>query len=227
VSSAVAEGSLQALSVHSDIVVVPTMVPNGLAALAQSTPRPGFLPPDDGYLMFVGALERHKGVDVLLEAWRRMRNRVPLVLIGTPRADSPRIDDPQVVTARNVPSAQVMASWMRASVAVVPSVWGEPLPQVAIEAMLAGRAVVASKVGGMPDLVQHGVTGLLVPPADPGSLAEALDRLLDDPGTRLRMGETGRLNAQQFEVAAVAPRIVEVFEDVLLQRAESRLRKRP
>jgi glycosyltransferase involved in cell wall biosynthesis len=218
ITTAVADGVRHALPSSSEIAVIPTMVPNDLPALAQSTPRPAFLPPKDGYLMFVGALGRHKGVDVLLEARRRMRNRLPLVLICSPGAYNPHIEDPEVVMARNVPSAQVMASWMRASAAVVPSVWNEPMGQVAVEAMLVGRAVVASDVGGLRDVVQHGVTGLMVPPGDPGALAAALDNLLDDPETRQRMGETGRLHARRFEAAAVVPRVVEVFEDVLLRR---------
>jgi glycosyltransferase involved in cell wall biosynthesis len=222
ISTAVADGSRQALPGRSEIVVIPTMVPNDLPALARSTPRPTFLPPEDGYLMFVGALGPHKGVDVLLEARRRMRNRPPLVLIGTPRADTPRIEDREVVIARDVSSAQVMASWMRASAAVVPSVWSEPMGQVAIEAMLVGRAVVASDVGGLRDLVAHGTTGLLVPPSDPGALAAAIDSLLDDPDTRQRMGAAGRTHARQFEAAAVAPRVLEVFEDVLRRRASTR-----
>lgn len=219
ISRAIADASRAALPGRSEIVVVPTIVPNGLPELARSTPRPGFLPPEDGYLMFAGALGPHKGVDVLLEARRRMRNRPPLVLIGTPRADTPRIDDPEVVLARNVPSAQVMASWLRASAAVVPSVWSEPLGQVAVEAMLVGRAVVASDVGGLRDVVQHGVTGLVVPPGDPGALAAALDNLLDDPQTRLRMGEAGRLRARHFEAATLTPRVVEIFDGVLRRRA--------
>jgi glycosyltransferase involved in cell wall biosynthesis len=218
ISTAVADGSRHALPNRSEIVIIPTMVPNHLPALARSTPRPTFLPPKNGYLMFVGALGRHKGVDVLLEARRRMRNRLPLVMIGTPRADTPRIDDPEIVIARDVPSAQVMASWIRASIAVVPSVWNEPMGQVAIEAMVVGRAVVASSVGGLRDVIEPGTTGLMVPPGDPGALAAALDSLLDDPEKRHRMGETGRLRARQFEAAAVAPRVVEVFEEVLLRR---------
>jgi glycosyltransferase involved in cell wall biosynthesis len=222
ISAAVADGSRCVLPRHCEILVIPTMVPNHLPALAQSTPRPTFLPPEDGYLLFVGALGPQKGVDVLLEARRKMRNRPPLVLIGTPRPNTPHIDDPEVIIAHNIPSAQVMASWMRASIAVVPSVWNEPMGQVAIEAMLVGRAVVASDIGGLREVVEHGVTGLMVPPGDPGALAAALDRLLNDPETRQRMGEAGRLRARQFEAATVVPHIIEVFEDVMLKRRQAR-----
>jgi glycosyltransferase involved in cell wall biosynthesis len=221
ISAAVAEGARCALPSRHEIIVIPTMVPNLLPALARSTPRPEFLPSQDGFLMFVGALGRHKGIDVLLEARRRMRNRPPLVLIGTPRTDTPHIDDPEVVIAHNVPSAQVMASWIRASAAVVPSTWNEPMGQVAIEATLAGRAVVASDIGGLRDVVEHGVTGLLVPPGDPGALAVALDSVLDDPETRQRMGKAGQVRAGRFEAAAVVPRVVDVFEEVLLKRHAS------
>jgi glycosyltransferase involved in cell wall biosynthesis len=220
ISTAVADGSRQALPARTEIIVLPTMVPNNVSALAEATSRPVFLPADDGYLMFVGALGPHKGVDVLLEARRRMRHKPALVLIGTPRDDTPPIDDPGIVVARNVPSPQVMASWMRASIAIVPSVWHEPMGQVAIEAMLVGRPVVASDVGGLRDVVDHGSTGVMVPPGDPGALAAALDGLLDNPELRRRMGEAGRLRARQFEAASVTPRVVEVFEDALLSRAK-------
>jgi glycosyltransferase involved in cell wall biosynthesis len=204
---------------NAEIVVIPTMVPNGLSALAETMPRPKFLPPEDGYLMFVGALGPHKGVDVLLEAYRRMRHRPPLVLIGTPRADTPPIDDPRIVVVHNVPNAQVMAAWLRASIAVVPSVWHEPMGQVAIEAMLAGVPVVASDVGGLREVVQHGASGLRVPPGDPSALAAALDKLLNDPEQRKRMGEVGRVHARRFEAASVAPNVLEVFNDALLSRS--------
>jgi glycosyltransferase involved in cell wall biosynthesis len=218
ISRAVAEGCRTAMPAHSEIAVVPTMVPNDMPALAKATPRPGFLPAEDGYLMFVGALGPHKGVDVLLEARRRMRHRPPLVLIGTPRDDTPPINDPGIVLARNVPFPEVMASWMRASIAIVPSVWQEPMGQVAIEAMLVGRPVVASDVGGLRDVVEHGSTGFMVPPGDPGALAAALDGLLSNPALQQRMGEAGRVRARQFEAASVAPRVLEVFEDALRSR---------
>ena len=126
-----------------------------------------------------------------------------------------------MIVARDVPSAQVMASWARACVAVVPSVWNEPMGQVAVEAMLAGKAVVASDVGGLRDVVIDGVTGLTVPPGDPGVLAMALDILVEDPGMRQRLGEAGRRHARQYEAGTVVPRIIEVFEDAISRRADA------
>jgi glycosyltransferase involved in cell wall biosynthesis len=198
------------------------MVPDGIADKVEATPRPDFLPATDGYLMFVGALGLHKGVDVLLEAHRRLRHRVPLVLLGTPRADTPPLDQPGVTAVRNVPHAQAMAALARCSVAVVPSTWPEPMAQVAAEAMLLGRPVVASNVGGLAGVVRDGVTGLLVPPRDPGALAMALDRLLGDPGLRATMGMAGRIRARQYEASAVTPRLLDVFAGALRDRAQAR-----
>lgn len=220
-STAMAEGNGPVASYRGNgTVMLPTLVPDGLAEVADATARPAFLPAADGYLMFAGALGPHKGVDVLLEARRRMRHRVPLVLAGTPRQDTPPIDD-DVIVATNVPHDQVMAAWRGCSVAVVPSVWNEPMGLVAIEAMLVRRPVAASDVGGLRDTVVPGVTGLRVPPGDPGALAAALDRLLDDPGLRQRMGEAGRARALRFEAAAATPQVVAVFEDALRERARA------
>lgn len=85
----------------------------------------------------------------------------------------------------------------RASVVVVPSL-GEGFGMVALEAMERGRAVVASSVGGLPEIVEDGVTGLLVPPADPRSLANALRTLLSDPERVATMGAAGRRRALEL-----------------------------
>jgi glycosyltransferase involved in cell wall biosynthesis len=87
--------------------------------------------------------------------------------------------------------------------------------------MLIGRAVVASDLGGLRDVVEHNVTGLMVPAGDAVKLAAALDTILDDPETRHRMGAAGRLRARQFEAGTVVPRIVDVFEDVLRRRVDA------
>ena len=218
VSMATADGSRGSLPADAEIVPHGPMVPDNLLQLAEETPRPDFLPAEDGFLMFAGALGLHKGVDVLLAAHRKMRNKLPLVLLGMPRQDTPTIDGPNITVVYNVPQPQVMASWIRASVAVVPSVWHEALGLVAVEAMIVGCPVVASGVGGLREILEHGSTGLLVPPRDPPALAEALDKLLDDPERRKRMGEAAKERSRDFGVRAVVPRILAVYEDVLRTR---------
>lgn len=218
VSMAAADGSRKGLPADAEIIPHGPMVPDNLLQLAQETPRPDFLPAEDGFLMFAGALGLHKGVDVLLAAHQKMRNKIPLVLLGTPRHDTPPINGPDITVVHNVPHPQVMASWARASVAVVPSVWHEALGLVAVEAMIAGCPVVASEVGGLPEVVQHGSTGLLVPPGDPRALAAALDELFDDPQRRKLMGEAAKARSRQFGARGVVPRIVEVYEDALRAR---------
>jgi glycosyltransferase involved in cell wall biosynthesis len=219
VSDDVARRSAQSLPAGKEIAVVPSMIPDGVPALAAATPRPAFLPAADGYLLFIGALGPLKGVDVLLAAHRRMRHRVPLVLIGAPRPDTPPLTQPDVIAAYNVPHAQAMAAMRGASVAIVPSVWHEPMGQVAAEAMVLGRPVVGSDVGGLRDLVQPGLTGIRVPPGDSAALAAAVDSLLDDPELREKLGSGGQRFAREYEASAVTPRVLEVFKSALRDRA--------
>ncbi|MGD0703697.1 MAG: glycosyltransferase family 4 protein [Trebonia sp.] len=218
VSAAAADGCRGSLPAGAEITTHPPMVPDDLLQVALETPRPDFLPAEDGFLLFVGALGLHKGIDVLLAARRRMRHQVALVLLGTPQHDTPSVDDPSITVAHNVPHPQVMASWMRASIAVVPSVCNETLGLVAVEAAIAGCPVVASDVGGLGEVVEHGSNGLLVPPGDPDALAAALDDILDDPELRKLMGEASRARTRQYGVRNVVPGIVEVYEDALRGR---------
>ena len=81
----------------------------------------------------------------------------------------------------------------------------EGLPLALLEAMFAGRAIVASAVGGIPEVITNDREGLLVPPSDPEALAAALRRLLDDPALRIRLGRAAQVRAaEQFTVGAMA-----------------------
>jgi len=224
ISEAVAKTARPVIPADTELSVIPSMVPNGMDLLAERGQRPDFLPQDDGYLLFVGSLGRHKGVDILLEAHKRMKHRVRLVLIGAPTSEAFDFSAPDVTVVHNQPSVAVMAAWKRCSIGVVPSTWEEPLGQVAVEAMLAGRPVVASDAGGLRDIVEHGVTGLLVPPHDAAALAQALDALLDDPDRRARMGLIGRDRARAFEAGSVVLRLLDLFERTLRKRTGEELR---
>jgi glycosyltransferase involved in cell wall biosynthesis len=214
ISSSVAESARTALPPGMPVRVIPSMVPDDIVT---APVRPSFLPSGD-FLLYVGALGRHKGVDVLLAAHQRMRRRLPLVLIGTPHG-ALDVSGPDVTVVHSQPHATVMAAWQRATLGVVPSVWHEPMGQVAVEAMLAGRAVVVSDVGGLRDIVEQGVSGLRVPPGDPDALATALDELVGDPARAAAMGAAGRARAARYQASAVAPRVIEVFDEVIARRS--------
>jgi glycosyltransferase involved in cell wall biosynthesis len=110
---------------------------------------------------------------------------------------------------------EVLAAYRRAAVVVLPSVWNEPFGMPAAEAQAAGRPVVASNVGGLPEVVVDGQTGLLVPPDDPSALAAAIGRVLDDPALARRLGEAGRRQARErFSWDAVARRVEALYGEL-------------
>jgi glycosyltransferase involved in cell wall biosynthesis len=92
----------------------------------------------------------------------------------------------------------------------------EPFGRVVAEAMAVGKPVVAARAGGLPEIVEHEVTGLLVPPGDPSACAAAVLRLLADPALRARLGTAGRRRAEErFDPAAHAERVVAAYREVL------------
>jgi len=109
----------------------------------------------------------------------------------------------------------VMAAWARSLIGIVPSVWAEPFGLVVLEAMAAGRPVIASNIGGPADIVRDEETGLLVPPGDPRALRAALARLIADPALRARLGAAGQIRVNEFKAAAVLPRIEGAYRTLL------------
>jgi len=204
-SNAVADASRRgAARPRSPIAVVPPFV-DDLAFDTRLRPRPAFLPPSGDFLLFVGALGEHKGLDVLLDAYAALSPRAPLVLVGMPRRDTPKSLPQGVTIVPDVAHDDVLAAWPHCTLAVVPSLWPEPFGLTAVEAMAAGRPVVASDTGGLRDIVGHEQTGLLVPPGDAIALRHAIARLLADPEERERMGAAGRERSRRFAASRVLP----------------------
>ncbi|RME45919.1 MAG: glycosyltransferase family 1 protein, partial [Chloroflexi bacterium] len=112
---------------------------------------------------------------------------------------------------------RVMASL---DIITVPS-WAEPFGRVAVEALASRRPVVATKAGGIPEIVEDGVTGLLVPPKDPEALAQALLRLCRDPDLRARMGRLGPATARRFDVTEHARQFEQTYEAILKGHLET------
>jgi starch synthase len=188
------------------------------------------LDPDRPYVLFVGRITRQKGVPHLLRAVRDIDPAAQVVLCaGAP--DTPEIDQEfrdlfeELSRVREgvhwipqmLPRPEVIQLLTHAAVFVCPSVY-EPLGIVNLEAMACGTPVVASRVGGIPEVVDDGKTGVLVPVDDDfeTGLARAMDSVLGDPAAARDMGEAGRQRAVgEFGWDAVARRTVRLYEEIL------------
>ncbi|MDW8339265.1 MAG: glycosyltransferase family 4 protein, partial [Thermoleophilia bacterium] len=194
--------------------------------LAAFTATPVLPLPEEPRALFVGVLERYKAFDVLADAWPAVVARLPsarLHVVGhgtlAPRAARLADEHGSVEWTRELPAEGVASALDAATALVLPS-RSEGMGRVVIEAGLRGRGVVGSRVGGIPDVVRDGVTGLLVPPEDPGALAEALVRVLADRALAERLGRAARVEAERWLVSPdeYARRVRRLVEDV--RRAE-------
>ena len=194
--------------------VLPNFVPDTVAQEGDpSDPHLEQLPPGD-FILFVGDLTREKGLAVLLEAYAGLQSAPPLVLIGRRSQDTP-VDFPSgVFYLGSWPHAAVLEAWHRSLLGVVPSTWWEPFGTVLLEAMATGKPVIATRIGGIPDIVVDGETGLLVAPGDPAALRQALRHLLSDSQLRERFGEAARQRVRHFQATAVATRLESIYQAV-------------
>jgi alpha-maltose-1-phosphate synthase len=211
------------------------------------TPNPAVLQsyhidPDTPFVLFVGRITRQKGIMHLIDAIKYMRPRVQVVLCaGAP--DTPalgkematRVEQARHESSHNiiwvqqmVPREDVIALYTHAAIFVCPSVY-EPFGIINLEAMACETPVVAAAVGGIPEVVVHGETGLLVPLEPVGAhdfepkvpeqfsrdLAAAVNRLLDDPGTMHEMGRKARERVERyFSWTSIARRTLGFYRDL-------------
>lgn len=177
---------------------------------------------DDRIVACVGRVAHHKGSTVLAEAMKMICQRSPqarfLVVGEGPMKDELRqmtgrgeLAGRAFVTGRRTDAVAIIAA---ADVLVMPS-FSEGLPITLLEAAMSGTAVVATSVGGMPEVVKEGKTGLLCPPGDPESLAAALTELIEDDAARSRMGTAARrLWEEEFTEEAMVTRMEAVYSEV-------------
>jgi alpha-maltose-1-phosphate synthase len=179
-------------------------------------------------VVFVGRITRQKGLGVLLRAAHALDPAAQLVLCaGAPdtaelaREVSAGVEslgrarDGVVWISGMLAKPEIIQILSHATVFACPSVY-EPLGIVNLEAMACATAVVASRVGGIPEVVDDGRTGLLVPPGDPAALAAALNELLAAPERATAMGLAGRARAvEHFGWGAIAEQTITLYTDVL------------
>ena len=210
-----------------------TVVPNGVPVRfgnAERVRKEFGVQPGECVLLAVGTLERRKGHQILLEALAHLEGRgliTPwkLIIAGGRGGDQHQAlqdfvrdegwdERVHIVTNRN----DISDLLALADIFVMPSLW-EGLPMALLEAMIAGKAIVASAASGIPEAIANGREGLLVPPADVGALAEALQSLLADPVRRVALGEAAATRAHSdFTVQVMADRYEMLYADASRRR---------
>lgn len=194
--------------------VIPNFVSDDVSSLSRDLDPCLRELPAEGYILFVGDLMHLKGVDVLLDGYATLNGAPPLVLIGRRCPDTPSVFPPNVHLFSMWPHAAIMHAWSKCLFGVAPSVGPEACATVVMEAMASGKAIVATDIGGMPDLVDHGETGLLVPPGDSEALAQAIQRLLKNPQLLYQMGKVALARVERLKATAVVGRIEQVYQIV-------------
>lgn len=165
------------------------------------TPEPrADVEPDPNHIVYAGRLELEKGLPVLIEAMARVLERVPaarLTIVGDGTQkdalmEAARPLGERVTFTGRITRQEVTALMAGAWVHVVPSIWREVAGLSVLEGMAEGLPSVASRIGGLTEAIEDGVTGLLFEPRDAGDLADKLILLLTDPELRRAMAERGR-----------------------------------
>lgn len=185
------------------------------------------LPPDAQIVGFVGNMRPVKGVDVLIRALDSLPLQTHLLLAGEV-ADShlTRLAAANPSRRQRVhflgPSTNILGLLDIFDVFVMPSIAREGLPRAAIEAMCRRRPVVASAVGGLPELLAQGRCGLVVPPQNPAALAGAIGRLLADAELRRRLGAAGRRQIEtHFHIRETIAQTLELHHTLLAEPPEA------
>ena len=189
--------------------VIPNFI-GELPAAVTDDPRLAELP-DEPFILFFGDATVDKGAWRLADAYSRLKDPPPLVLVG--RCYIPELKERLGVHVTGAwPHRLAIEALRRSLFTVAPSLWPEPFGIVALEAAAVGKPVVASNIGGLRDIVVDGETGFLVPPDDRDGLAAAMHRLIDDAGLRERLGAAARERAATFSPEAIVPRFEQAYE---------------
>ena len=175
-------------------------------------------------LLYVGRLERIKGVEFLIKAMPLIVKKFPqttLTIVGDGRD---RIDLSNLTANLQLEKHVRFVGWVenkdldtyyeRASVSIVPSICEEVFGIVILEAMSAGRPVIGSRVGGIPEIIEEGVNGYLVEPENAEQIAEKVIKIFTD-GNLEELGLNARKRAEEFNIEKYVEELVKVYEEII------------
>ncbi len=176
-------------------------------------------------ILFVGRLEKRKGLNYLLEAFKQVKQEIPnsrLIIVGPGTRLRHKYEKlvarsglKDVVFAGFVSYDELPRYYKTADVFCAPATGRESFGIILLEAMAAGKPIVASNIEGYASVVTHGVDGLLVPPKDKETLAQALISVLTDQSLRQEMGAKGRVKALEYSWEHIAQNVLNYYVRVL------------
>lgn len=198
-------------------------------AQMRTLPNPVDVPPSPpsptaarpGHVLFVGRLESYKGVDLFLDL-ARARPGATFVMAGDGSArgaiDAAR--PANLVMLGRLERPELLDAMRAAACVVVPSLWPEAFGLTAVEAMATGTPVIASRTGGLTEIIRDEMDGYLVPPGDVAGFAEAVDRILADPLRARAMGDAGRIRAiEDFSEDRFYASLMDIYREVIAEGA--------
>jgi glycosyltransferase involved in cell wall biosynthesis len=218
-AAAVAEDTKRCERVADDKIEI---IHNGLPEQAFVQVLPAVVDTRNPVVLCIANLRRCKGHRYLLEAMGRLQHKGrPCTLLlageGTERQDLERQAASLAIDARFLGECKDVGPLLARAEVVAHASLEEGMSNAVMEAMAAGRAVVATSVGGTPELLRG--RGLLVPPADPAALADAIEQVLDDRVLAGRLGESARSwSYAHFSAGAMVDRHVQIYSELLERR---------
>ena len=167
------------------------------------------------FILFVGSLRHDRGIDVLTKAYNTIKTKTKLVIIGTEHPKYSCKSAGNVIVIKDAPHKIVMKACDRCSFLVIPCLVPAACPTVALEAMSRKKAIIASDVGGLKDIVINATTGFLIPPGNSKALVNAMRFLLRNPQKSKKMGKKGwDLFIKRFSLSSVLPKIEKLYEEI-------------
>ena len=172
---------------------------------------------DDGYVLYLGRLSREKGVETLMQAHAAAHGAWLLIVAGVGTIGGAlKLQYGSASFVGHLSDNALRDTIAGASVLVVPSEWFENCPMSVLEAMAYGKPVVASRIGGIPELVVEGQTGLLFEAGNVIQLREHLDTLMASPALRQAMGQRARLRAEwEFSLTKHNAELMAIYESLV------------
>jgi len=214
--------SPQKISVVPNIMPIPSkrLTENELLGMRQYYK----LDEKDMLVLYVGQLTYDKGIHILIKALEQLlvkNTSLKLIILGK----GPLASHLEKIKGRFgnqlryfgfLPFNKVLQFYQMADIVVVPSIWPEALGRVNLEAMTLSKPVIATKVGGIPEIITHEKNGILIEPGNPIEIENALNRLINDSDLRFRIGLEGRKTIEKhYNEASICDKILSLYHRIL------------